>query len=177
MKINIPHEQKSTHLPVLGMFACNRTLLLSGLNLDALVTSRRTPPKSTAWLGLGYDSSGLCLLQVGRYIQSRGGVVTAEELAPYLDPPEPTADDEIDESYVVPALVRFGGSPEVDDRGNLLYRFESKVPLLAAAPPLRSKRTLCSILIPCLPGTSSMTLSKSPIDVEKGSIFLLLYLF
>ena len=26
---------------------------------------------------------------------------------------------------MVPALVRFGGSPEVDDNGNLLYRFPS----------------------------------------------------
>ena len=62
---------------------------------------------------------------MGRYIQSKGGVVTAEELAPFLDPPAPSSDeDEIEESFVVPALVRFGGSPEVDSSGNLLYRFE-----------------------------------------------------
>lgn len=62
---------------------------------------------------------------VGRFIQSKGGVVTAEELAPYLDPPERSQDGAIEEDFVVPALVRFGGSPEVDERGNLLYRFES----------------------------------------------------
>lgn len=66
-------------------------------------------------------------MQVGRYIQSKGGVVTAEELAPFLDPPTQTVDDdEVDEGFVVPALVRFGGSPEVDSSGNLLYRFESE---------------------------------------------------
>ena len=68
------------------------------------------------------------MLQVGRYIQSKGGVVTAEELAPFLDPPEKSRDGDIDESYIVPALVRFGGSPEVDEQGNLLYRFESEPP-------------------------------------------------
>lgn len=63
---------------------------------------------------------------VGRFIQSRGGVVTAEELAPFLDPPAKVeGDDTIDEGFVVPALVRFGGTPEVDEQGNLLYRFES----------------------------------------------------
>jgi hypothetical protein len=63
-------------------------------------------------------------------------VVTAEELAPFLDPPAKVeGDDTIDEGFVVPALVRFGGTPEVDEQGNLLYRFESKA-LLHTPPPL-----------------------------------------
>ena len=52
--------------------------------------------------------------------------MTAEELAPFLDPPARSGDDEIEESYIVPALVRFGGSPEIDEQGNLVYRFESR---------------------------------------------------
>ena len=72
---------------------------------------------------------------MGRYIQARGGVVTAEELAPYLDPPvfgtgiaaraEGISIDRspLDESFVVPVLVRFNGHPEVDEGGNLLYTF------------------------------------------------------
>lgn len=67
-------------------------------------------------------------MQVGNYIQHKGGVVTAEELAPYLDVPPAGKDPEsivVDESYVVPALVRFGGSPEVDKDNNLIYRFPS----------------------------------------------------
>jgi len=31
----------------------------------------------------------------------------------------------VDEGYVVPALVRFGGQPEVGPDGELLYRFPS----------------------------------------------------
>ena len=89
------------------------------------------------------------MLQVGRYIQSKGGVVTAEELAPFLDPPEKSKDGDIDESYVVPALVRFGGSPEVDEQGNLLYRFESELPPIcrsshsAHIPSTRSRDKCC----------------------------------
>ena len=68
--------------------------------------------------------------QVGQYIQSRGGVVAAEELAPYLDVSAGALADAregayVDEGYVVPALVRFGGQPEVGPDGELLYRFPS----------------------------------------------------
>ncbi|KAG0492070.1 hypothetical protein HPP92_005468 [Vanilla planifolia] len=61
---------------------------------------------------------------IGRYISSNGGVVTAEELSPYLDvePMEKAADDD---SYVLPVLLRFDGHPEVDDEGNILYCFPS----------------------------------------------------
>ena len=65
---------------------------------------------------------------MGNYIKSQGGVVAAEELAPYMDHPkgfsasDPTSNDE---SYVLPALIRFSGSPEVDKQGNLLYHFPS----------------------------------------------------
>ncbi|KAH7671373.1 ArsR-like helix-turn-helix domain-containing protein [Dioscorea alata] len=61
---------------------------------------------------------------IGQYITSNGGVVAAEELAPYLDVPSgnETVDDE---SYILPVLLRFDGHPEVDDEGNILYRFPS----------------------------------------------------
>ncbi|XP_028556807.1 uncharacterized protein At5g03900, chloroplastic [Dendrobium catenatum] len=61
---------------------------------------------------------------IGQYISSNGGVVTAEELAPYLDvePMEKSVDDD---SYILPVLLRFDGHPEVDDEGNILYRFPS----------------------------------------------------
>ncbi|XP_010244990.1 PREDICTED: uncharacterized protein At5g03900, chloroplastic [Nelumbo nucifera] len=60
---------------------------------------------------------------IGQYIASNGGVVTAEELAPYLDV-LPT-DEMNDESYILPVLLRFDGQPEVDEEGNILYRFPS----------------------------------------------------
>ena len=60
--------------------------------------------------------------QLGRLIAAKGGVVTAEQMAPYLDLPKGGAQPG-DEGYVVPALLKFGGHPEVDDSGNLLYTF------------------------------------------------------
>ena len=71
--------------------------------------------------------------------------MTAEELAPFLDPPPPLhassssknssgpasasdgSDGAIysDESFVLPALIKFGGEPFVDEEGHLLYRFPS----------------------------------------------------
>ncbi|KAK4480826.1 hypothetical protein RD792_011677 [Penstemon davidsonii] len=72
---------------------------------------------------------------IGQYIASNGGVVTAEELAPYLDL-ESTANMD-DESYILPVLLRFDGQPEVDEEGNILYRFPS---LQRTAAPKRSGR-------------------------------------
>lgn len=110
---------------------------------------------------------------MGRCIQSRGGTVVAEELAPFLDlkrgqlaadrgkltgacsagqrlcwaasmgwvngqhassphlnapclPDAPmlaTRAPAVDESYMLPVLARFNGSPEVDDAGNIRYTF------------------------------------------------------
>ncbi|KAK9674586.1 hypothetical protein RND81_12G242600 [Saponaria officinalis] len=59
---------------------------------------------------------------IGQYITSNGGVVTAEELAPYLDV---YTKDKDDDSYILPVLLRFDGLPDVDEEGNILYRFPS----------------------------------------------------
>ena len=76
---------------------------------------------------------------VGAAIRRSGGVMTAEQLAPYLDLPfgareaaEIGTRDDDDESFVVPALVRFGGHAEVDERGRLLYTFPSLMRTTAA---------------------------------------------
>ena len=89
---------------------------------------------------------------VGQLIQSRGGVVAAEELAPYLDvTPEALAASRegafVDEGYVVPALVRFGGQPEVGPDGELLYRFPSlqrtaRAQVHTCVPMYRDQRTV-----------------------------------
>jgi hypothetical protein len=69
---------------------------------------------------------------LGRYIQSRGGVVTAEELAPFLDASSSEFRSAVDsdgvvvqESFVLPALTIFGGEPVVTDDGNIVYVFPS----------------------------------------------------
>ncbi|CAJ1782629.1 unnamed protein product [Sphenostylis stenocarpa] len=61
---------------------------------------------------------------IGQYIASNGGVVAAEELAPYLDL-DSTEGLKDDESYILPVLLRFDGQPDVDEKGNILYRFPS----------------------------------------------------
>lgn len=53
-------------------------------------------------------------------IRYHQGVITAEQLAPYLD--EFPGDPE-DEDYVLPVLVRFNGQPQVSPEGNLVYCF------------------------------------------------------
>ncbi|OVA09992.1 hypothetical protein BVC80_1751g159 [Macleaya cordata] len=73
---------------------------------------------------------------IGQYIASNGGVVTPEELAPYLDVP-PTEETVNDESYILPVLLRFDGYPEVDEEGNILYRFPT---LQRTASSERSRR-------------------------------------
>ncbi|KAL1330690.1 uncharacterized protein At5g03900, chloroplastic [Arachis ipaensis] len=61
---------------------------------------------------------------IGQYISSNGGVVAAEELAPYLDI-DSVQGLQDDESYILPVLLRFDGQPEVDEKGNIVYRFPS----------------------------------------------------
>ncbi|GMH32388.1 hypothetical protein BSKO_00222 [Bryopsis sp. KO-2023] len=81
---------------------------------------------------------------IGKYIQSRGGVVVGEELAPYLDPPKSNNVYDMDaglypdEGYMLPVLVRFGGEPDVDSKGNLLYvfpKFQQSATKRATLPP------------------------------------------
>ncbi|KAF9594463.1 hypothetical protein IFM89_031065 [Coptis chinensis] len=74
---------------------------------------------------------------IGEYIASNGGVVSAEELAPYLDVPSKDETMQDDESYILPVLLRFDGQPEVDEEGNILYRFPS---LQRTASSQRSRR-------------------------------------
>jgi len=64
---------------------------------------------------------------IGQYIQRKGGVATAEEIAPYLDRSNRTKPRqhwaESSEGYMLPALMRLGGEAIVDSQGNLLYVF------------------------------------------------------
>eukprot|EP00898_Chlorokybus_atmophyticus_P006103 jgi/Chlat1/6494/Chrsp45S06065 len=68
--------------------------------------------------------------EIGALIVHSGGVVTAEQLAPFLDPPSVNAENiktpaiqPGDETFVLPVLQRFDGHTEVDPQGNLVYRF------------------------------------------------------
>ncbi|KAM5581416.1 uncharacterized protein ABKV19_010569 [Rosa sericea] len=69
---------------------------------------------------------------IGRYITSKGGVVAAEELAPYLDRLETEGKNDShpinDETYMLPVLMRYEGHPVIEEEGNVLYRFISLQP-------------------------------------------------
>ncbi|MCC7527062.1 MAG: hypothetical protein IT342_00995 [Candidatus Melainabacteria bacterium] len=56
---------------------------------------------------------------IANSIRDHGGVVTAEQLAPYTGA-NPTDDD-----AVLPVLVRFNGKPEVTEEGGIVYAFPS----------------------------------------------------
>jgi hypothetical protein len=56
---------------------------------------------------------------IAQVIRENGGVVTAEQLAPFTDA------DPKNEDGVLPVLVRYDGRPEVTDTGNIVYSFPS----------------------------------------------------
>ncbi|PXF42148.1 hypothetical protein BWQ96_08126 [Gracilariopsis chorda] len=59
---------------------------------------------------------------IAAIIRSNKGAVTAEQLAPYLDPTFRDG-NVVDESYVLPVLQRFNGHPEVTQQGDIIYVF------------------------------------------------------
>lgn len=56
---------------------------------------------------------------IAQVIKHNNNVVTAEQLAPY------TGADPKNEDAVLPVLARFNGKPEVTEKGNIVYVFES----------------------------------------------------
>lgn len=64
---------------------------------------------------------------VAALIRANRGALTAEQLAPLLDPPLNRDDSTnvVDESFVLPALTRFHGHPEVTESGDIIYVFPS----------------------------------------------------
>ena len=66
---------------------------------------------------------------VGQYIRYRGGAVTAEEIAPFLDIEGDGLTKNrrnkflVDEGYMLPVVARFGGEPVVDGSGHIVYVF------------------------------------------------------
>ena len=76
---------------------------------------------------------------IAALVRANGGTVTAEQLAPLLEPPAGFGPDDAAaahaaweagesstlprEDWVLPALLQFGGEPIVSDEGDLLYTF------------------------------------------------------
>lgn len=62
---------------------------------------------------------------VGQLIRSNGGALTAEQLAPYMDPDYDYGQSTtVDESWVLPAVTEFGGVPDVTADGDIIYVFD-----------------------------------------------------
>ncbi|MFS8856504.1 hypothetical protein NW851_01100 [Synechococcus sp. H55.7] len=59
---------------------------------------------------------------IGQLIRANGGVITAEQVLPYLDV-EPGSPALEYEDYMLPILLKFDGQPEVSDDGDIVYRF------------------------------------------------------
>ncbi len=83
--------------------------------------------------------------EAANMIKANEGIVTAEQLALYVTTPPPlpftlvdvdeqatlttatitpTSSIVLDESYVLPLVMRFNGYPIVTDKGDILYKFE-----------------------------------------------------
>ncbi|BFM39438.1 hypothetical protein [Synechocystis sp. LKSZ1] len=58
---------------------------------------------------------------IGTLIRNAGGVITAEQAAPYLD--NVTIYNQENEDYILPVLARFNGFPQVTEQGGLVYTF------------------------------------------------------
>ncbi len=57
---------------------------------------------------------------IGAIIRNHQGAITAEQVAPFLDEPDMTPENE---DYVLPVLLRFDGQPEVSPEGQIIYQF------------------------------------------------------
>ncbi|CAJ1355174.1 unnamed protein product [Effrenium voratum] len=66
------------------------------------------------------------LAAVAAWARRNDGVLTAEQLAPLLDPPEyPSGSSyNVNESWALPALQRLNGRPEVAKSGQIVYVFD-----------------------------------------------------
>jgi len=85
--------------------------------------------------GDGDPNEGFSAEQLGacaELIRSNGGVVTAEQLAPLLDPPpvlqvlrdaEGASGSVVREDWVLPVLVSLNGAPSVTEDGDIVYLF------------------------------------------------------
>lgn len=68
------------------------------------------------------------LSMIANFITENNGVVTAEQLAPFIiyedDIPSPPDDSSyVDESFVLPIVTKLNGIPEVTDDGDIVYVF------------------------------------------------------
>lgn len=84
-----------------------------------------------------FDREQRVLTAVAAAARANGGVLIAEQLAPYLDPPEDAAAEgstTVDESWVLPVLTKLNGRPEVVD-GEIVYVFPEELMTTTSSRP------------------------------------------
>jgi hypothetical protein len=102
---------------------------------------------------------------IGRTIAKNDGIVTAEQLAPFLD--REGSAEIFDESFVLPVLTRFQGSPEIDDSGNIFYRFPA-AQVTALAKQNKNSKSLAA----AASGNSNNTTNEGLAKEERWSFSL-----
>lgn len=105
-----------------------------------------------------HDFDSRRMQTIAEYIRDKDGIVVAEELAPFMDPHLPPLSvaelrqgespearlalskakraqesTVVDESWVLPAVLQFGGMPQVTGNGNIYYRFDALRKSMSAA--------------------------------------------
>lgn len=91
--------------------------------------------------GDGNPNAGLeekRLSLAAQMIRENNGAVTAEQLAPYCDAPDPDAmaTTYVDESFVLPIVSQLDGEPRVTDDGDIIYVFPDLQVSASASPVL-----------------------------------------
>ena len=80
---------------------------------------------------------------IAKLIHDNKGVVTAEQLAPFMLREISTKDNS--EDFVLPVLCRFDGRPEVSETGSIVYLFPS---LQVSAGPTSTQHTALQNILP-----------------------------
>ena len=106
--------------------------------------------------------------EIGKVINNNGGVVVAEQIAPYLDDLGTEAEQEY-EDYMLPVLSRFNGRPEVSPTGEFVYHF----PELQVSALDRGKATVSAYLKEAKRRFTSATSDQVMIAIGLGAVNLI----
>ncbi|HAC64673.1 MAG TPA: hypothetical protein DCF68_14350 [Cyanothece sp. UBA12306] len=87
-----------------------------------------------------YDLEERRWQEIGAVIRNNSGAVIAQQIAPYLD--NITQYNQENEDYILPALSKFNGYPEVSPQGEIIYYF----PELQVTVQNQTKRSVGSYL-------------------------------
>ncbi|CAJ1970291.1 unnamed protein product [Cylindrotheca closterium] len=97
--------------------------------------------------GDGNPNQGLEERRLGlaaQMIRQNNGAVTAEQLAPYCDAPDPSDSKSsyVEESFVLPVVTQLNGEPRVTDDGDIVYVFpELQISALSSEVVPRTSET------------------------------------